>query len=425
MVLWKEYLERQASYCCSIDELPEENLHFIVVIPCFNEPDLIRTIESINNCKAPKRNTEIIVVINSPENSEAAIVSRNAQTFNDIRDWKKANPFCFFRLHVLVAENLPRKDAGAGLSRKIGMDEAIRRFFTVGNKQGIIISLDADTLVAHNYFTEIENFFNFYTKADACNIYFEHPVEGNEFSGVIYSGIAQYELFLRYYIQALRSINFPFSFHTIGSGFAVKSESYIKQGGMNKRTAGEDFYFLHKLIPQGRFYELNSTTVYPSPRVSGRVPFGTGAAMMEFIRNPERGILAYNPLAFDEISRLINLVELNYNSGLKDIISSIKDECMRDFLLLNNFNERIAEIIANSRGIQSFKKRFFTWFNAFRVFKFLNYSHENCYSKLPVAEASWELLNKTDIEMTFNPEILNLLNYYRDMQRIQQWEFRF
>lgn len=424
MISWESFIERQKKYCESIESEPSEDFHFAVVIPCLNEPNLLRTINSLQGCKAPGKSVEVIIVINASETAGSEIVARNQKTFDEIRDWEKTNPFSFFKIQTLVANQLPRKDAGAGLARKIGMDEAIRRFERIGNYSGIIVSLDADTIVEPNYFTEIEKFFHEQPMADGCNIFFEHPAHGDEFNQTIYDGIVLYELFLRYYIQALRTIKYPFSFHTIGSGFAVKSDAYVRQGGMNKRTAGEDFYFLQKLIPHGRFFELNTTAVYPSPRVSDRVPFGTGAAMKEFVVKPGKEILAYHPKSFEEINRFMQKIEVFFNSEIYDEDNFTQDACLREFLKMQKFSEKLKEIKLNSRGLESFRKRFFNWFNAFRVFKFLNYAHENCYEKLPVNKAALDMLGKTGI----NPEgITNnyeLLQIYRRIQRNEKWEVR-
>ncbi|NJK86994.1 MAG: hypothetical protein HC906_14465 [Bacteroidales bacterium] len=59
----------------------------------------------------------------------------------------------------------------------------------------------------------------------------------------IYEAISKYELYLRVHTAFLRLIGFPNSFFTLGSCFAVKAKSYTEIGGMNKRHAGEDFYF--------------------------------------------------------------------------------------------------------------------------------------------------------------------------------------
>ena len=41
---------------------------------------------------------------------------------------------------------MPAKDAGVGLARKTGMDEALYRFNMLGKPEGIILSYDADSL---------------------------------------------------------------------------------------------------------------------------------------------------------------------------------------------------------------------------------------------------------------------------------------
>ena len=76
----------------------------------------------------------------------------------------------------------------------------------------------------------------------------------------------------------------PYSYHTIGSAFAVTAKAYARQGGMNRRKAGEDFYFINKLIKGENFGEITNTTVFPSPRTSNRVPFGTGKAIVDALK---------------------------------------------------------------------------------------------------------------------------------------------
>jgi hypothetical protein len=61
------------------------------------------------------------------------------------------------------------------------MDEALRRFSTAGNPEGVIVSLDADCTVEKNYFTSVCNDLLYDNDKCACSIYFEHPVSGTEF----------------------------------------------------------------------------------------------------------------------------------------------------------------------------------------------------------------------------------------------------
>ena len=135
------------------------------------------------------------------------------------------------------------------------MDEALRRFDYVNRPEGIILCLDADFTCDFDYLVEIEKWFSDPERV-ACSIYFEHPLESPDNQRVT-EAIILYELHLRYYVQSLRFASFPYAFHTIGSSMAVRSDVYRKQGGMNKRQAGEDFYFLHKVIPLGGFWRSN------------------------------------------------------------------------------------------------------------------------------------------------------------------------
>src|SRR4030095_9895180 len=122
-----------------------------------------------------------------------------------------------------------------------GMDEALRRFDEVGWAEGIIAGYDADCRCETNYLTALERHFQKNSQSPGCSIYFEHPLSG-PLSPAVYEGAAAYELHLRYFVQALRYAGFPHAHHTLGSCMAVRACTYCKQGGMNKRKAGEDFY---------------------------------------------------------------------------------------------------------------------------------------------------------------------------------------
>jgi hypothetical protein len=54
-------------------------------------------------------------------------------------------------------------------------------------------------------------------------------------------------------ISELFDGRFSYAYHTVGSAMAVKAYQYVKVGGMNRRQAGEDFYFIQKLVHSGNF----------------------------------------------------------------------------------------------------------------------------------------------------------------------------
>src|SRR5437764_11120117 len=155
---------------------PPLDLGIVVVIPCFDEPDLIGSLESLWHCARPACAVEIIVVINSAVNSSKEIRSRNQSTFEQAAAWGLSHSESRFSLYLLRFPDLPPKQAGAGLARKIGMDEALRRFEDVRNPGGLIVCFDADCRCERNYLTSLERHFVENLRSPACRIYFEHPL---------------------------------------------------------------------------------------------------------------------------------------------------------------------------------------------------------------------------------------------------------
>jgi len=304
------YLSKHSFTAQLIAEPPSDNLALVVVIPCYNEPNLIASLQSLKKCELPSSDVEVIVLINSAENESGEVLEQNRESFHQAKEWAELNSLNGLRFFILNQTGLPKKHAGVDLARKIGMDEAVRRFEQAGNPNGIIVCFDADSLCDTNYLVELEKHFRKNPKTPACSIYFEHPLEGTEFSKEVYDGIANYELHLRYYVNALKYAAYPYAFQTIGSSLAVRSDVYQKQGGMNRRKAGEDFYFLSKVMHLGNFSELNSARVIPSPRSSHRVPFGTGKAIGDWLKNGSTELPSYNLQIFSHPPKIrLNMVE--------------------------------------------------------------------------------------------------------------------
>lgn len=407
-----QYLSKFGFKAPQIKEKPSQNLGLIVVIPCFNEPDIIPSIESLANSTPSKKDVEVIVVINHGENHNYNIINQNQNTLKNLENWINKKP-SFFKLHILTAFNLPKKHAGVGLARKIGMDEAVARFDSI-SIDGLIICFDADSTCNSNYFQAIETHFNQNPKTPGAAIKYEHPIEGNEFEESIYEGIINYELFLRYYNQGLVYANLPFAFHTVGSSMVVKSSAYQKQGGMNKRKAGEDFYFLHKIIALGHFSEINSTKVIPSPRTSDRVPFGTGKAISDWIAGETNDYLTYDIQIWDVLKSFQKIVQTLHHKNLNEteFHQQESNQHFIDFLNLNNFQEDLNGIRANSSNIESFTKRFYVWFNAFRVLKLVHYLRDNQFPNQPIFSQAKQMAKQLNF---YNNEsnIKVLLKAYR------------
>ena len=412
------YLDNRVLLPEIIKEAPDKATAIIIVVPAYNEPGICKLLDSLALCTIPECKVEVIVVVNAPEDAEADIITNNKITISNIESWKTNNNKCFFRLFAFNAEHYSLREWGVGLARKVGMDEAVRRFNSINKHDGIILNLDADCLVEENYFISLYNELLLRKERTACSIYFEHPLSGTDFQIDIYRYIAMYELHLRYYFQGLAYSDFPYVFHTVGSAVAVKALAYVKAGGMNRRKAGEDFYFIQKLVPAGGFFTLNSTTVYPSPRPSSRVPFGTGASIKKLMEGGHLNLLTYNMQAFKELQSFFALTEQFYNcktDKLREYHNSIPPG-LNSFIDKEEWIEKMTEIKNNSSGLPSFKKRFFGWFNMFRIVKYLNWVHLGIFEKKPVNISASELLEYAGITFA-SKDPVELLLYYRAMEK--------
>jgi len=379
------YLNRYSIREELISEKPKDDLGIVVVIPCCNEPDLTASLQSLYICNEALCSVEVLVVINASERAEDAILVQNTRSLIEAESWRNTH-LNKFHFHFIVENELPKKHAGVGLARKIGMDEAVRRFDAVGNHQGIIACFDADANCEANYLVELENHFKKNPKSPACSIHFEHPITGTHFSEAIYNGITQYELHLRYYKNGLAFADLPYAYHTIGSSMAVRSAVYQKQNGMNKRKAGEDFYFLQKLIPLGNFTELKTTKIIPSPRVSDRVPFGTGKAMQSWLDADQKELMSYNPKSFIDLKAFAIAVPCLFIGENKI------PESVLAFLDTIDFEENLTNIIKNSKSVNHFKEVFYKWFNAFKVLKYMHFARDNYYPDQLIIEGANGLL---------------------------------
>ena len=393
------YISQNISYPEFIESRPNAKLGIIVVIPCYREPDILQTLQSLKECTVPSCTVEVIVVINRSATDNEEVAKINDNTYFRIRAWKEENDSTHIHFHTVVPEAFPPKYAGAGLARKTGMDEATRRFHGIGKNRGIIVSLDADTTVEPNYFVEIEKFFSSNQKHIGATIRFQHRIHPGTMSSKQIEGIHLYERYLHYYKNALVYTGYPFAIFTIGSAFCCTAEAYTKQGGMNKKQAGEDFYFLHKLSQLGPIGEINPTCVYPLARLSDRVPFGTGPVLQRWINGEEDLNLTYNfeafndlKILFDQTDQLFKTTEVEYNSFLNNLPVP-----MKDFLTEGNFFEELKIVNQHSATIASFNKRFFQVFNAFKILKYINFSHLKFYQKIDITVAENNLyLYKTD-----------------------------
>ena len=418
----KAYLDK-VSLDPQIDgQLPSPDLRLVIAIPASDEPDIMKTLHALRECFTPEGDVELILVLNSAESAPDEVIVQNLVTEKEIHGFINDYTDQKFRVLCTNRPGIRDKEAGAGFARKMAMDHALSRFNKLDRPDGIIISMDADTLCDPNYLFEVEKHFRSNPLSKACSVYFEHPLGGSDFPDRVYLGITEYELHMRYYIEALRFAGHPHAYHTVGSAFCVRAGIYASQGGMNKRPAGEDFYFLQKVIPLGNYHELNSSCIIPSPRPSRRVAFGTGPVVSKFLSGQIESLESYDPNAFHDLREFFSGIHLLYSgsmSEIKALYDSWPESIRID--LEKEFFSRLVEIRGNSAREETFYKRFFRWFNMFRTLKYLNFIHQEYYSRIPVKEAVDQFLKNQGKGTKTGSDAKDLLIYFRKIQQVSRW----
>ena len=432
---------------------PHPGLKIAVILPVYNESGLERCLDSLFlcSCNSPAENSdraasssgfhaEVLILINAPADAPSSVLEQNRATLEATRTWIRKHPHPCLEFHVWLDHSFRKKEAGVGSARKILMDEAARRFSALGRPEGIIASMDADALVQKNYLEALVHHFESsrfkgvsgkspgsagenISGPDGCSIRFEHPLDGNHlpldapgnkaFPPEVYRAIIQYELHLRYYLQSVRYTGYPFAYHTVGSSFAVRADVYCKEGGMNRRQGGEDFYFIQKVAQRGNFSQCNATCVSPSPRPSDRVPFGTGPAI-------QRLTGCEDPLMTYHLKPFVLLKEFFGELGRPEKLAGMWPEPLHSFLKEQEFERALEEISGNSASSEAFRKRFWRWFSMFRIMKFLHFARERGYPDVGVGKAASDLLRHLDPENRGIPsvgsDLKKLLLIYRMLE---------
>ena len=419
MNIFNRYINLQIGLYSGCTDQPETQASVFVVIPCYDEPEIVSTLESLASCYPPVEPVSVLIVVNDATQSSQIAVSQNIATMELIEEWQSKHPDSFFRVQAIYAHALPQKWAGVGWARKIGMDAAVRQIAKTNQADGIIVSLDADSKVSPNYLQSIEKafkenpLFNFFT------IHFEHPFENSGLSPTIREGIVRYELHMRYYRNALQWSGFPHAIHTVGSSFALKASAYVKQGGMNRRKAGEDFYFLQKLIMLEDYGNISSAIVYPESRISDRVPFGTGAALKKWVNGSSDLHYTYSLGAFGQLKPLFAHSSEFWSMEKVEIVDFFRnlEPSLQSFCEKSETVAQLWELKANCSTAKVFEKRFFHLLNAFWILKYLNFAHEAFLTRAELKTESVKLLNHLGINADKNTPIENILAIFRSLDK--------
>lgn len=414
MAFAQAYLAKQALR----NEVPNPHPHLQmgIVIPCYREPSVMATIDSLYASYLHyQQPLLVIVVVNSSERDTAGLKAYNRATYQQLLQRRTSYPETF-RIFPILLEDIRHKHAGAGYARKIGMDTLVEVFEKLRKPSGVIISMDADTLVDVNFLNNVHEAYQHDSELGVATHGFRHPIDLPEYTLEHKQAIVAYELHMRYYKHALAVAGFPYAYYTVGSAFSCRAQLYVKQGGMNRRKAGEDFYFLHKLFPVARVAELLDVKVFPSARVSDRVPFGTGPQVAQLISSPT-SLHTYALSAFRQIRVFLDQVPAFYEMPPTPEVLKIIPPDLSAFFEAQGFLSALEEIHQHSASFAAFRKRFFGWFDAFRLLKLLNSMHEaGDYAKQPVGQEAAKLAFELWRGRFVREDLQELLMYYREKE---------
>jgi hypothetical protein len=390
-----------------------ENVSQVVVIPAYAEKEMLfSTLASLaRNQSSSLAYSFILCVINNKKNSPDEVKANNQQTLRylemlagklcsnslstneDLKNNLKIISDSHLRIGYIDASSegyeIPENVGGVGMARKIGMDAALCLLQKESSCKKIIINLDADTLVQTNYLAAIKNCFT--GKVRAAVVAYQHQEPStDEGKAAIYC----YEIFLRYWILGLKYAKSHYAFHSVGSTMICSTDAYLEVRGMNRREAGEDFYFLNKLAKLGNISYIKDTCVYPSARASLRVPFGTGKRIQRFLSGGHEEYVLYNPLVFEVLAEWLLLMEQTFHCDGKEIIEKAEriNPLLVPFLTDCKFEYAWSRIRNNVRDEDNLIKQLNCWFDGFKTLKFINHLSRNSLPPIDMFTAVNNLL---------------------------------
>ncbi|MDD3330014.1 MAG: glycosyltransferase [Bacteroidales bacterium] len=332
------------------------------VIPVQDEDAYIgRTLDSIRN-QSFKGDIHVYICVNQPDSwwyreDKRGICERNRDLMDALRHMYQQDASIKIIDRSSPGLGWTSKKGGVGMARKVLMDSVLAH----ASDEDILISMDADTVFEKEWVSSLWNTFQVNPPIAAINSPYYHTLSGNENQD---KAILHYELYLRTYMLNLLRIGSPYAFTALGSAIAVRAKACRAVGGFDQQRAGEDFYFLQKLVKYGCLALYNPCKVYPSSRVSDRVPFGTGPAVAAFMIEERNSYPIFHHSAFEAIEYTYRQIDALFE---QDISTSFLDFIDLQFPK----KDRWAKLRSNYNTLPMFRKAFHHHMDGLRLFQYI------------------------------------------------------
>ena len=355
----KSYLLNYGHHCQLPTEFYQAWQHVLIVPICGEDSDcfqqLTRLIQSDHYL--------IIACVNRPKNHPKTSqwqqenkrlindLCQQAQSVNQLTNGHFLSFQCFDIWLLDYNEQPFESNHGVGLARKIAADSALQLIDKQVIKSVWIHSTDADVELPTDYFKVARNI-----NYTAYSLAFQHQGHDPELN----HWQALYDFKLRYYQQAMRYIGTPYDYIPLGSCLIIHSQAYAHVRGFPKRSGGEDFYLLNKLAKIGPIAQPNNPVIHIKSRLSQRVPFGTGPALLK-MKDSTGSVRFYHPQIFDDIK-----------TWYKQLCDYFEKRVLPDNTIINKFwniESLIHKTMQQTKTANRWQQFVIEWFDAFKILK--------------------------------------------------------
>ena len=151
--------------------------------------------------------------------------------------------------------------------------------------------------------------------------------------------------------------------------------AYCAVGGMPRKKATEDFYFLQELTKYCGVDIIPETLVFPSSRPISRVYLGTGFRMQQMQKGFDVQKLYYSDTAFSILEQWLKLGSTARKVELSIILQETKniDPKLEVFLQNDGIEKIWDKLQSNAPSKSHFTKQFHRWFDGLKTIRLLKY----------------------------------------------------
>ncbi len=362
----ERYLSRDLRLPSHIAKRGIEDAHLWCVIPACDELEFLpSTLDSLREVE----DMGMVVVVNDPPAAPDALIQRNRELIEYLL--AREEP-----MWIVDASGPERQlSRGVGEARRIGFDLVMK--LAASRPEVLIASLDADSPVADTWATAMHD-----ARRSALSVraFFEHPLESRYGRSV-----ATYELWHRYLGEGMRRAGSPYAYDVLGSAFAVTPHDYAVARGIPLRSATEDFHFVNKVTKNlgHPLPVIPGARVYPSGRISERVPLGTGPAVAAIEDGDTRYRIVEDPAAFEDVARVYHSVDALWEHGARAVKWTGP---ALEFWSSDGWDERIGSLRASATSFETFRRSLFVWFDALRSLRLFNHVADR-FERVPILDA--------------------------------------